>query len=69
MLTDSHPAMRIGAVPAVQVAADASLYIRRSDVLNAVTDLRHTLSHDEVALDDIDAVCREVGLIHDGRTR
>ncbi len=69
MLTESHPATRIGAAPAVQVAADASLCIRRSDVLNAVTDLRHTLSHDEVALDDIDAVCREVGLIHDGRTR
>jgi len=69
MLTESHPATRIGAAPAVQVAADASLFIRRSDVLNAVTDLRHTLSHDEGALDDSDAVCREVGLIKDGRTR
>ncbi len=69
MFTDSHPATRIGAAPAVQVAADASLYIPRSDVLNAVADLRHTLSHDEVALDDIGAVCREGGLINDGRTR
>ncbi len=70
MVTESHSATRIGAAPAVQVAAcDASLFIRRPDVLNAVTDLHHTLSHDEVAVDDIDAVCREVGLIHDGRAR
>ncbi len=69
MFTESHLATRIGATSAVHVAADAALFIRRSDVLNTVTDLRHTSSHDEVALDAIYAVCREVGLINDGRTR